>query len=125
MRWSEEIGLYQHVGFLDVGKVSLRLIGQGRDMIHGMIAEAMSSRLDLLKDGTIAGSCADLMQCVKTAISFGVPFDDAVKRASETPANLLKLNKGKIAVGYDADILVVDDELNIEKVIISGNEFEK
>lgn len=78
-----------------------------------------------LKDGTIAGSCADLMQCVKTAISFGVSFDDAVKMASETPANLLKVNKGKIAVGYDADILIVDDELNIEKVIINGKEFER
>lgn len=78
-----------------------------------------------LKDGTIAGSCADLMQCVKTAISFGVPIDDAIKMASETPANLLKVNKGKIAVGYDADILVVDDELNIEKVIINGKEFER
>ena len=76
-----------------------------------------------LKDGTLAGSHACLMDCVKKAIEFGIPFDDAVKMASETPANMLNIKKGKIKKGYDADLLIIDDDLNIKTVIIGGKEY--
>ena len=75
-----------------------------------------------LADGTIAGSSANLLDCVKTAISFGIPFDDAVKMASETPANMLGIKKGRIEKGYDADLLIVDKELGIKTVVIGGAE---
>lgn len=77
-----------------------------------------------LKDGTLAGSSFTLWQCVKKAVDIGIPFESAVKMASETPAKLLSINKGKIAEGYDADLLIIDDELNISSVIISGEIFE-
>lgn len=73
-----------------------------------------------LADGTLAGSNVMLIDCVKKAIEFGVPFGDAVRMASETPARLLGVNKGVIASGYDADLLLVDNDLNIDTVIISG-----
>lgn len=76
-----------------------------------------------LKDGTIAGSCATLLHCVKTAVSFGVPLDDAVKMATETPAAMLGVNKGRIVKDYDADLLIVDDNLDIKTVIIGGEIF--
>lgn len=75
-----------------------------------------------LADGTIAGSSATLLDCVKTAISFGIPFDDAVKMASETPANMLGIKKGRIEKGYDADLLIVDKELGLKTVVIGGAE---
>ena len=50
----------------------------------------------------------------------GIQFDDAVKMASETPANMLEIKKGRIEKGYDADLLIVDNEINIKTVIISG-----
>lgn len=77
-----------------------------------------------LKDGTIAGSSATMLDCVKTAVSFGIPFDDAVKMASETPAKLIGVNKGVIAEGYDADMLIIDNDMNIKTVIIGGEIFE-
>lgn len=77
-----------------------------------------------LEDGTIAGSTATLWDCVKKAVEFGIPFDDAVKMATETPANMLGVNKGKIANGYDADLLIVDDDMNIKNVIIDGKIFQ-
>jgi len=73
-----------------------------------------------LSDGTLAGSVSTLLDCVKCAMCFGIPEEDAVKMASETPANLLGINKGKIMVGYDADFITVDDKFNLKKVIISG-----
>ena len=76
-----------------------------------------------LTDGTIAGSSATLWQCVKKAVEFGIPFDDAVQMATSTPAEMMKINKGKIEEGYDADLLIIDDDLNIETVIIGGKIF--
>ena len=77
-----------------------------------------------LKNGTLAGGYACLLDCVKKAIEFGIPKDEAIKMATETPANLLGVKKGKIAANYDADLLIVDEFLNIQKVIIGGKVFE-
>ncbi len=72
------------------------------------------------KDGNLAGSTTNLFDCVKCAISFGVKDEDAVKMASENPARLMGLNKGKIEVGYDADFIIVDDDFNLVKAIVRG-----
>ena len=50
----------------------------------------------------------------------GVDFYEAVKMATENPAKLMGLNKGKIKVGYDADFILVDDVFNLKKVIKQG-----
>lgn len=71
-------------------------------------------------DGALAGSTSTLLDCVKTAISFGIPETDAFAMASHTPAQLLGLNKGKLAVGYDADFIAVDDDYNVVHTVIGG-----
>ena len=61
-----------------------------------------------------------LWDCVKKAVEVGVPFEEAVRSATETPAEMLGVNKGRVAEGYDADLLIVNDSMEIERVIISG-----
>ncbi len=73
-----------------------------------------------LPDGTIAGSTSTLMDCVKAAISFGIPKADALRMASETPANCIGVKKGRVAVGYDADIIVTDKDLNVISSFVKG-----
>ncbi len=70
--------------------------------------------------GNLAGSTTNLFECVRRAISFGIPEVDAVKMASENPARLMGLSKGKIEVGYDADFIIVDDSFNLIKAIARG-----
>lgn len=77
-----------------------------------------------LEDGTIAGSGSTLLDCVKKAVEFGIPFEDAVYMATETPAQLFGLNKGRIAEGFDADLLILNDDMSIDTVIIAGKEFK-
>ena len=77
-----------------------------------------------LSDGTLAGSSSTLWQCVKKAVGFGIPFEDAVKMATRTPAELLGVNKGRVEEGYDADLLIIDDNMNIDTVIIAGEVFK-
>ena len=76
-----------------------------------------------LLDGTIAGSVATLWDCVRNATSIGIPFDEAVDMASRNPAEMLGLNKGKIEEGYDADLLIINQKMEIETVIIGGETF--
>jgi N-acetylglucosamine-6-phosphate deacetylase len=74
----------------------------------------------LTKDGHLAGSTSTLFECVKVAISFGIPEEMAVKMATENPARLMGINKGKIEVGYNADFIIVDDEFNLIRAIARG-----
>lgn len=76
-------------------------------------------------DGAIAGSTSTLWRCVKQAASFGVPFDDAVKMATRTPADMIGApNKGRIEVGADADLILLDKDMEIARVMIAGSFFE-
>ncbi len=72
------------------------------------------------EDGALAGSTSTLFDCVKVAISFGIDKDAAVRMASENPARLMGLNKGRLEVGYDADFLLVDDDFNLVCAIARG-----
>ena len=70
--------------------------------------------------GNLAGSTANLFDCVKRAISFGIPEESAVRMATENPARLMGLNKGRIAVGYDADMIFVNDDFDLLAVVLGG-----
>ncbi len=86
----------------------------------GGLAVIMNKGMLTLTDGTLAGGSQPLLQCVKTAVSFGIDFYEAVKMASETPAKRFNLNKGKIEKGYDADIVIINDDFTVSNVIIDG-----
>ncbi len=71
-----------------------------------------------------AGSIATADVLLKTAKSADIPLENAVYMLTQSPANLLNLKtKGEIKSGYDADIVLFDDNINISQIIISGKEF--
>lgn len=72
----------------------------------------------LLPDGTIAGSVTNLHQEIKNLVSFGVPFEQAVKAATLLPARAIGLDGeiGSIAPGKRADLVVLDENLDIAAV---------
>lgn len=72
------------------------------------------------EDGRLAGSTSTLLDCVRYLASHGIECDSAFRMASEVPAGMMGINKGKIEIGYDADIIIVDDSLNLVKVIKNG-----
>lgn len=79
------------------------------------------------KEGNLAGSTTNLHDCVKNMVSFGVPLELAVRAATINPARLLGIDKqtGSLAIGKQADIVVLDSDLNIKMVIIGGKLYNR
>lgn len=81
-----------------------------------------------LEDGTIAGSVCNLYECLKKAVKeMQIPLEDAVLSATKTPAMSLGMEKecGILAEGRNADILVLDKNLDIRYVMKNGEIIEK
>lgn len=75
-----------------------------------------------LADGTLAGSTLTLNKAVKNIVDYcKIPLPDAIRMASYNPANKIGLKyKGMIAPGFDADIAILDKELNTNYTIVDG-----
>lgn len=78
------------------------------------------ARLD--SNGAIAGGTATLLDVVRTAAATGVPLQDAVMSATAVPAEALgrSADIGDLRTGMSADIVVVDHDLNINRVFRQG-----
>ena len=71
----------------------------------------------------IAGSVATMDRLIRTMVQKAdIPLADAVRMASETPAKIMGVydRKGSLQKGKDADIIVMDEELNIRSVWAMG-----
>lgn len=69
--------------------------------------------------GSIATTDVLVRTCVKDA---GIPLCDAVRMITKVPAEIMKLEtKGSLEKGYDADIVIFDDNIKMDTVIIGGN----
>lgn len=75
-----------------------------------------------LEDGTLAGSVTDLMNCMKTAVSFGIPLEDAVRAAAVNPAKAIGIYSrvGSIENGKLANLAVLDENLELKAVFLKG-----
>ena len=77
----------------------------------------------LLDRTAFCGSIATMDTAVRVAVKEAdVSVEDAVMMASTNPARLFGLNKGLLAEGCDADIVVFDDNVSIKRVIINGRD---
>ena len=75
------------------------------------------------EQGTLAGTALDMARAVRNATALlGVPLGEAVRMASEYPADFLGLggSVGRIAAGCRADLVVADDDLNVLETWIGG-----
>ncbi|KAA5283888.1 amidohydrolase family protein, partial [Bacteroides eggerthii] len=71
---------------------------------------------------SLAGSIATMDVLVRTMTQAGIPLGDALRMASETPARIMGVydRKGSLQKDKDADILIMDKELNIRAVWQAG-----
>lgn len=72
-------------------------------------------------DGTIAGSTRPLLDGVRRLHALGVPLADAVSAATSVPARVARrLDLGSLRPGGPADVVVLDDALEVRTVLVGG-----
>jgi N-acetylglucosamine-6-phosphate deacetylase len=75
------------------------------------------------EEGRLAGSNIDMAGCVRNTVALlGVPLPQAVRMASQWPAEFLGLESecGRIAPGQRANLVAADDELGVLETWIDG-----
>ena len=82
----------------------------------------VKGKLATLADGTIAGSVTNLMNCMRTAVSFGIPLEDAVWAAAVNPARAIGIfsRMGSLEPGKRANVVVLDQNLELKDVFFRG-----
>ena len=97
-------------------------LGDGMFVYNGVEYESKAGAARY-KDGTLIGTAIGLSQILKRFIGFtGCPLDTAIRMVTQNPAGLLGLEnkKGSIAVGKDADLILLDDNLSVHTTIVAG-----
>lgn len=78
-----------------------------------------------LENGALAGSVLTIDKAVENVYkNCNIPLYEAVKMATYNPAKHCKVEdkKGLIEEGYDADLVLFDDNISVKKVFINGRE---
>lgn len=99
---------------LDDGEYAL---GGQKVYVHGNLAT--------LESGTIAGSATNLFDCLRFAVlKARIPLSEAVMASTLTPARAIGVDDryGSIECGKVANVVLVDDELNIHGIYLRGEE---
>jgi N-acetylglucosamine-6-phosphate deacetylase len=75
-------------------------------------------------DGVLAGSVLTMIEAVRNLHALGAPVEDAVGAATLAPARLLgNPELGRLDVGLPADVVVLNDRVEIERVVVGGVDF--
>jgi N-acetylglucosamine-6-phosphate deacetylase len=103
-------------GMPAVGSTASTFVLQGRTIrvVDGICRD---------ENGTLAGTALDMAAAVRNAVSLlGLDVVAAARMASEYPAEFLGLGKelGRIAPGYRANLVLMDDDLRVQETWIEG-----
>lgn len=91
----------------------------GRQVVHKCMGGVR------LKDGTLAGSTLTMDQALRNLVSIGLEIDDAVRRVATFPADYLGLpERGRLALGAYADVVVMSRDLQLLEVFVEGEKID-
>ncbi len=92
--------------------------------IHNGLKVIVEDDVAKLPDrSSFAGSVATADRLIRSMVSMAdVPLPEAIRMITSTPAKILQISdrKGDLVVGKDADIVIFDSNINIQKTIING-----
>lgn len=107
---------------------SMRATGlsDGRYTLGGLNVQ-VNGRRATLADGTLAGSVTNLFDCMRCAVSMGIPLEDAVRCATINPARSIGIDEryGSLTPGKAADFLLLDKSLNLIGIYKDGLQYKK
>ena len=99
----------------------------GQYTLGGLDVAVAGNRATLVSDGALAGSVTNLMDCMRTAVKeMQVPLEIAVACATMNPAKSLGIydQYGSITPGKKADLVLLDENLELKAVFKDGIRLE-
>ena len=122
-----------HVDF-EMVKLSYKLLNERLFLITDAVTACSTGHYQhqkmgdkfLMPDGTLSGSSLTMLKAVQNCITHcQIPLSNALNMSSLYPAILIGEEKqlGRIEIGHQADLLILDSELNLKKVIAKGVEY--
>ena len=96
------------------------IIGSAEDGMEIFIEDGVAKLPDR---SAFAGSVATADRLVRNIVQLAeLPLTDAVKMAAKTPARIFGLEGvGELKEGYDADIVIFNENIDVYKTIVKGN----
>jgi N-acetylglucosamine-6-phosphate deacetylase len=94
----------------------------GKYMLGGMEVTVSGGVCRSTAEGRLAGSTLTLDRALRNVVKLGMPFTGAVQMLTLNPAKILGLEfkKGALRTGADADIVLLNDSLEIAQVWARG-----
>ena len=106
---------------------SMRATGMpdGQYTLGGLDVKVVGNHATLVSDGALAGSVTNLADCLRTVVKkMEIPLETAIACATINPAKSLGIEDtyGSIAPGKKANIVLLDENLELKMVIKDGQE---
>ncbi len=109
---------------------SMRATGMpdGRYLLGGLEVDVVGNRATLVSDGALAGSCTNLLDCMRTAVKeMKLPLETAVASATMNPAKALGVYEmyGSLSTGKKGNVVLLDENLELKAVVKDGKILEE
>lgn len=98
-------------------------VGDGTFDLGGLAVHVQDGEARLASTRSLAGSTLTMDQALRRAVRIsGLPIEEAAAAAATNPARVLGLEDrlGSVAPGRRADLVVLDDELAVQRVMAAG-----
>jgi N-acetylglucosamine-6-phosphate deacetylase len=103
-------------------------LADGTYKLYGQDVDVKEGAAHLRKGGALAGSTLTMHGAVRNMVELaGLPIERVIPLATEVPARIIGVRdrKGVIDRGYDADLVLLDKRLDLERVIVRGEEVKR
>lgn len=99
-------------------------VGDGDGSYHlGSTGVEIENGVARRADGVLAGSTLTMIDAVRNLVELGAPLAGALAAASEVPARVAgRSDVGRLNPGAIADVVVLDDSLELQRVLAAGED---
>jgi N-acetylglucosamine-6-phosphate deacetylase len=95
--------------------------GDGDYLLGKLAVEVRDGVARLTTNGAIAGSTLILAEALKNCLAWGVRAEHALAASTVQPAAYLGLDAGRLQIGRTADLVLLDDRLQVQRTLRQGS----
>ena len=97
-------------------------IGDGNYRL-GSVEFSVENGIARRADRVLAGSTVTMIEALRNLVALGAPLAGALAAATEVPARIARRDDvGRLAPGAPADLVVLSEELELERVLAAGED---